>query len=318
MAEQQAHPIEVYINTIKGPEIQELIRKSLPKTIPDVKFTAAVIGAIKANQAVFVDCERQSVYNSIIEAARKGLVPDGKQGALVPFKAKVNGNWIKKCQFMIMPEGIIDSLAKIGITIYAQSVHKNDKYRFWSDDKGQHVNHEFDPFVERGDRVGAFSCATTKDGVSYVEAMGMADIARVMKVSKQKDEQGNMTGPWKEWPERMEQKSCMHRVCKRTPNVDIGDDDEYTDRVVAVVPAAGSDAAKGQSSGGDAAAPAQAATQQAPAGVARPKALQRIIDEETGEVLNRDELLQGERVKSALVEPAKQSHAIYNPDGSPF
>lgn len=312
MAETQAHPIEIYVNTIKGPEIQGLINKSLPKEIPAVKFTAAVIGAIKANQQVFIDCERQSVYNSIIEAARRGLVPDGKQGALVPFKKKVNGQFIKFCQFMIMPEGIIDSLARLGITIYAQSVHKNDKYRFWSDDKGQHVDHEFDPFTDRGERVGAFSCATTRAGVSYVEAMGMADISRVMKVSKQKDDQGNMTGPWKDWPERMEQKSCMHRVCKRTPNVDIGDDDEYTDRVVSVVPAANADDQKEQSTGNTATATPEN-TKPAAEGMARPKALQRIIDEETGQVLNHDELLKGEEV------PMQQhQEKVYNPDGSPF
>lgn len=298
----QAHPIEIYVNTIKGEELQEIIRKSLPRAVSDVKFTAAVIAAVKSNPD-FVKCERQSVYNSIIEAARKGLVPDGKQGALVPFYD--NRARVLKCQFMIMPEGIVDSLAKIGITIYAQSVYKNDKYKFWSDSRGQHVEHEFDPFSERGPRVGAFACATTEDGISYVEAMNMDDIKRVMACSKSRDKDtGEMKGPWKDWRERMEQKSCMHRVCKRTPNVEIGEDDEYKDEVVSVVPPP-EQTAGNEPEAGEAPTP----THTTAAGPSRPKSLQRLIDEETGAVLSSDEVLEPEP------EPASVD---YNPNGSPF
>src|SRR5258708_9257045 len=275
MSEPRENPITVYVNTIKGEDMQRILLSSLPKTVPLEKFTSAVVSALRSAPQVFMDCDRVSVYNGIAEAARKGLIPDGKQGALVPFNTKVGDKWVKKCQFMIMPQGIIDSLAKIGITVYAQSVYKNDHFQFWSDDSGQHVNFNFQPFVDRGERIGAFACARTKDGTTYVEAINMDFIKRVMAVSKQKDKSGNHYGPWKEWPEPMEQKPALHKICKRLPTVEIGHDDEYKKDTVSL-------AARNE----DNQKPTEEEKRTLPEGAEakRPKALQQLVDTETGEI----------------------------------
>jgi phage RecT family recombinase len=222
-----ASDISVIVNTVTHREMQEVIRKTLPSSVSQERFTQAVVAAIKHRPEVFLECDRNSVYNAVVEAARDGLVPDGRQGALVPFRPK--GGGAARCQFLIMPEGIIDKLAASGITCYAASVYEGERFRLWNDDTGQHVEHEPGVFGARGLRIGAFACARTKNGATYVEAMNMDDIARVMAKSNSKGKNGGLVGPWVDWPERMEQKSCLHRVAKRVPDAVIPDDEEFRD-----------------------------------------------------------------------------------------
>jgi recombination protein RecT len=218
----------VLVNTVTHRDMQEVIRKTLPASVSQERFTQAVVAALKHRPDLFMECDRASVYNAIVEAAKDGLLPDGRHGALVPFRSKEGP---KRCQFLIMPEGIIDKLAKIGITAYAVSVYAGDKIRIWNDDHGQHVEHEPQTFGSRGDRIGAFACARIREsGSTYVEAMNMEDLEAPKKVTKSKDKNGHLIGPWADFPDRMEQKTCLHRICKRLPNVSMAEDEEFRGR----------------------------------------------------------------------------------------
>ncbi len=226
----EKNALSVIVDTIKRePTMQKALKDSLPPHVPLEKFTAAAIAAIRNAPQLFVDCDRQSIYNAVAQAARDGLIPDGRQGALVPFNTKVKQGdkeyWIKL-------------------------------------------------------RIGAFACATLRDGRTYVETMSMAEIDRVKAVSKQKTQDGKFYGPWAEWPERMEQKSALHRICKRLPSVEIPEDDEFTGRQpesIVIQP--------------------EPETKKLPTPVAqsvstpttRPRALQALVDSETGEILNVDQ-----------------------------
>ncbi|HTO43384.1 MAG TPA: recombinase RecT [Burkholderiales bacterium] len=220
--------LSIVVNTVKEKQMQQALQSFLPPDMPLDKFTAATIEALKRRPDLFEDADRNSLYNAIADAARDGLIPDGKQGALVPFNIKQGDRYVKRVQWMLMPEGILAKLAKAGVTAYAVSVYANDEIVIWYDDKGQHVEHKPILWGERGERVGAYACARTKADTSYVEFMNMEDIERVMKASKQQKD-GKFFGPWADWPERMEQKSVLHRICKRVPNVGIAEDEEYTD-----------------------------------------------------------------------------------------
>lgn len=219
--------VTVLLNTIQHRDMQEVIRKTLPTGVSQERFTQAVVAAIKHRPEIFLECDRSSVYNAVVEAAKDGLLPDGRHGALVPFRSREG---MKRCQFLIMPEGIVDKLAKIGITAYAVSVYGGDKIRIWNDDMGQHVEHEPQTFGSRGPRIGAFACARIQaTGVTYVEAMNMEDLEAPKRVTKSKDKNGALVGPWADFPDRMEQKTCLHRICKRLPNVSMTEDEEFRD-----------------------------------------------------------------------------------------
>jgi phage RecT family recombinase len=250
--------VSVIANTLRAADLQSVLKTHLPPDVGLDKFTSATIEAIKRKPELFEDADRSSLYNAVVEAARDGLVPDGKQGALVPFSTKVGTNtWVKKVQFLIMPEGIIAKLAKLGITCYAVSVYANDDISIWFDDEGQHVKHEPVVFGDRGERVGAYACARTKTGATYIEAMSMEDLEVPKRATKSKNDKGELYGPWRDTPDRMEQKSCLHRLCKRVPGVDIGDDPEFRDHDgpgITVLP------------------------REKPAALERPRALQAVVD----------------------------------------
>jgi recombination protein RecT len=229
MTSESRDQTEVIIATLQQPKMMQVIAGSLPAHVPMQKFMAAAISAFRTTDPrVFQDCDKNSIYNAVAQAARAGLLVDGRHGALVPFRSRGQ----KKCQFLIMPQGIIDSFARARITCYAASVYDADKIRFWDDEQGQHVAHDFDPFKERGKRIGAFAAARSMDGRTWVEAMGMTELERVKNVSKQRDDRGNLIGPWVDWEERMEQKSCLHRLARRVPSVDVTEDEEFREESV--------------------------------------------------------------------------------------
>ena len=155
--------IEPIVNTLAGREMQRELQAFLPPNVDFKKFIQTAISAVQRAANVIARCDRQSVYNAIGDAANKGLMPDGRQGALVPYRERVKTgpgkddySWVTKCQFLIMPEGIIEVGARNGATIYAVSVYSNDRVRLWNDALGQHFEHDYDPFGgDRGEMVGA-------------------------------------------------------------------------------------------------------------------------------------------------------------------
>lgn len=213
---QPENALAVVCKTIATPEFQQKVAQALPPGISLDRFTRTALTAIQIKPDV-VRAERQSLYNSIVTAAQQGLLPDGREGAIVLYRAKDGNNWVEKAQFQPMVAGVIKRFGEAGILAYAASVYANDKIRVWNDDTGQHVTHEPVMFGERGAFIGVFAVARTSDGRTYVEAMTLQEIDKVKAASRSKDRDGNTVGPWKDWPERMAQKSALHRLGRRVP-----------------------------------------------------------------------------------------------------
>lgn len=214
---------DIIVRTLQRPDMTDVIKHALPPYVPLERFMATAVSAFRTTPPeVFANCDRQSIYNAVVQAARQGLLIDGRHGWIVPFREKKrDGTYITKAQFLIGPQGIIDAFARVGVTAYATSVYEHDQSRFWDDTDGQHVSHQFDPFTARGEFRGAFACARSRDGRVWVEAMGMEELNRVRESSKAPD-----SPAWRNWPERMHQKSCLHRLAKRVPGVDVSDDED--------------------------------------------------------------------------------------------
>lgn len=239
-------PMQMVVAGLTDERMQKSFKDVLPPNVTVDRFTKVTLTAIQASPEV-LEADRQSLYQACVHAAARGLLPDKKEGALVVFNTKVpDGSWVKKVQFLPMPEGIIKEMAKAGVSAYAVSVYSKDELEIWNDDDGQHVRHKPVIFGDRGERLGTFAAGKTKEGRSYVEAMNMDDIARVRSRSKQKDKEGNPIGAWKTDTERMEQKSALHRLRKRIPMVgyEFNDEDDSdvdlsqpTEAVVATQPA---------------------------------------------------------------------------------
>jgi recombination protein RecT len=198
------------------PETVKSLRDQLPSHISVEKFKKTALVALQKTPAL-AEADRQSLYLAINAAAQDGLLPDGREAALVTFGSKV--------QYMPMIAGILKKVRNSGElqTITAQTVHKKDEFSFWVDETGEHLMHKPDMMGDRGEFVGVYALAKTKDGGTYLEVMSKDKVEKIRKVSR-----AGSGGPWKDWFEEMAEKSALRALAKRLPmSTDIlGRDDE--------------------------------------------------------------------------------------------
>lgn len=179
-------------------------KMALPAHVSPEKFVRVVLTAVQMTPAL-VEADRRSLYASATRAAQMGLLPDGREGAIVTFG--------KECQFMPMLAGILKTLRNSGElgSIDAQIVHQNDKFQYRP---GMDLvpMHEPDWFGDRGDIIGVYCVAKMKDGAAYVEVMSKAQVEKVREVSRSKS-----NGPWVKWWDEMARKTVIRRLAKRLP-----------------------------------------------------------------------------------------------------
>ena len=208
---------------------------ALPKHIPQERFARVIMTAVQRNPDL-LKADRQSLWNSAMQAAADGLLPDGREGALVVYNTKDGKDdrgrdvWIKKVQWLPMIAGIRKKVRNSGaITDWtAQVVHANDEFEYELGD---------DPFIkhkplldgDRGPVIAAYSVATLKGGEKSREVMTRTELDKVKGASKSPD-----SGPWKTWFEEMCRKSVAKRHAKVLPmSTDLDDllrrDDELYD-----------------------------------------------------------------------------------------
>lgn len=213
--------VEAVCKTIDSKDMRLRMEQALPDGVSVERFVRVVLTAVQQEPSL-ADADKPSLFNACINAAKDGLLPDKREGALVVFntKEKRDGKdvWVKKVQWMPMVAGVIKRMGEAGIQAYASSVHRNDRVRLWNDAEGQHIEHDFDAFGERGEFVGVYAVAQLKDGRRYIEHMNLDELERARAASKAPD-----SGPWASWPDRMAQKSVLHRLGRRVP-ITIGDD----------------------------------------------------------------------------------------------
>lgn len=209
---------------------------ALPKHMPVERFMRVVLTAVNSNSDL-LKADRQSLFEAAMKAAQDGLLPDGREGALVVYNTKVPGRngekdrWIQKVQWMPMVAGIMKKARNSGeiALITAGCVWGGDKFRYWIDDDGEHIFYEPGEKQDRDVFVKAFAMAKLKDGTVYALPMSPTDVEKVRNASKAKE------GPaWNNWYDQMAQKAAIRRLAKRLPmSSDLDDlirrDDELYD-----------------------------------------------------------------------------------------
>ena len=213
------------INSL-GPQF----KAALPAHIPHEKFVRVLMTALSQNPAL-AQADRNSLFAACMTAAQQVLLPDGREGAIVTFRTKDG----VKAQFLSMLAGVLKKIRNSGElqSISAQMIYKNDKFKYWVDSDGEHLEHEPNLFSDRGEPLGVYAIAKTKDGGVYIEVLTNKQINDVRNVSKSKD-----SGPWAgAFAEEMAKKSALRRLSKRLPmstdiDRDLSDDDDYAQPVV--------------------------------------------------------------------------------------
>jgi recombination protein RecT len=207
-------------------------KKVLPAHISSDKFARVIMTTIQGNPELLA-ADRNSLFSACLKAATDGVLLDNREAALVVFKGKAGPT----VQYMIMIGGLLKKLRNSGELSFITSdvVHANDGFKKFTDDSGEHLIHTPDHFGDRGEIIGAFAMAITKDGSRYIEVMSLEQILKRKAVSKVQ------YGPWATWFDRMACKTVTRLLCKRLPSSTdldalIANDDESNDLTQAEQP----------------------------------------------------------------------------------
>lgn len=184
----------------------------LPQHISTERFKRAVMMAISLDNDL-QHCDHKSLFLACLRAAQDGLMPDKRDGAIVIFNKKVNGQWVKSAQWMPMVYGVIKKIRQSGdiSELRARVVYKDDAFDYECGDE-EFIRHKPSMIDDAGHVVAAYAIAKFKDGSIEREVMSRAQIEKVRQVSRSKD-----GGPWVDWFEEQAKKTVLRRLSKRLP-----------------------------------------------------------------------------------------------------
>jgi recombination protein RecT len=193
--------VDVFKSQVMNRESE--FRMALPAHIPVERFMRVVNTAVTGNPDLLT-ADRVTLFQSAMKAAQDGLLPDGRDGALVIFAGKV--------QWMPMIGGILKKVRNSGelLSISAYVAYSNDEFEYSLGDE-ERITHR-PALDDRGRPRLVYAIAKTKDGGIYREVMTVAEVEKVRAVSRAKN-----AGPWKDWWDEMARKTVLRRLSKRLP-----------------------------------------------------------------------------------------------------
>lgn len=212
-------------------------KKALPSHITPEKLQRTIITAAQNNPDLLL-ADRQSLITSAMKAAQDGLLPDGREAALVIFNTRekdAQGNWYSKklAQYMPMVYGLRKKIVQSGEIVSLQTglVYRAEMeagaflYEVGLEPPIRHRPMLDLPEDELTDDkiVAAYSMAKMKDGTVSVEVMRRGEIDKVRMMSQTgstKDRFGKdrtPKGPWVDWFGEMARKTVMRRHSKTLP-----------------------------------------------------------------------------------------------------
>jgi recombination protein RecT len=198
------HPLVVLRKFLED-RLSEL-KMALPPHISPERFMRAVLTSAEINPEILA-CDRRTLWIACMRACNDGLVPDGREAAIVPFKDKAS--------YIPMYEGLIKQFRNSGQFkwIKADIVYEGDEYDHWTDETGEHFKHRQQDDVEGKKIRRVYAIATTKDGGSFIADLSMTDINKRKAMSRgTRDDR-----PWLKWEHEMQKKTALRVLSHLLP-----------------------------------------------------------------------------------------------------
>lgn len=186
------------------------IGEAVPTTLkmPSERVIRIAKQAINGN-ATLSQCSANSVVSSCIKAASDGLVCDGREAALVPFKNKA-GNY--EAQYIPMYRGLIKLMYRSGLvstvevgTVYQNEYDDEDRWQYERGDAG-YIKHKPILIGDRGAAVLFYAVVAMRDGGRSRHVMSVSDIYRAVGRARENNPLWKIEGSHN-WEE----------MCKKTP-----------------------------------------------------------------------------------------------------
>lgn len=195
------------------------IQSLLPAHVSPEQFTRTAATALVADPEL-QNADRQSLVMSLIRCAQDGLVPDGREAAMVVYNTKQGDQWVKKAQYLPMVDGVLKRARQSGqvANITGKVVHMADKFDYWVDENGEHIEHR-PAFENHGEIRLVYAFAKLTSGEIVVEVMSRSEVEKVRDATAKKDRDGKPKVPavWQKWFDRMALKTVLHRLARRLP-----------------------------------------------------------------------------------------------------
>jgi recombination protein RecT len=192
--------------------MNERLVSALPSTITIRQFTTTVLTACTIEPKLLA-CDRQSLFLACMKSARDGLLPDGREAALVPFnESQDDGPSKKVVTYIPMYGGLLKKVRNSGelASLSANAVYANDLFEYELGDNERILHRP--SMTERGPIVAAYAIAKTKSGGIYRRVLNAEDAKLLKAFSKAK--KGPWSGPFES---EMWIKSAIRRLAKILP-----------------------------------------------------------------------------------------------------
>lgn len=211
--------------------------KILPSHITFEKFQRVFMTAVIASKDL-QEADRPSLMLACLKAATDGLLPDGRDAALVIFNknTKTADGWsnTKIAQYMPMYAGILKKCRQSGqiASVVTHVVYEKDKthgkFEYLLGDEEKIIHEPYMGTEDRGSIIAAYCIVKLKDGTIVREVMPWVDIEKIRRASpagakteydvkKSGGKIGDAKGIWEKWPEEMSRKTVFRRASKWLP-----------------------------------------------------------------------------------------------------
>jgi recombination protein RecT len=199
--------IAEFRQTLSAKSMQEQLIAALPKNVTVERFVRILMTAVQQNQKL-LQCDRSTLWSACMRCAQDGLLPDGREAALVDFKGSV--------QYLPMYQGLLKKLRNSGEleTVLAEPIFSKDDFEYQLGDEPR-IMHRPNWGEDRGTFLGAYSVIKTKDGGIYRKVMSKADIDKVRAASRSGKSEYS---PWTNWYEGMACKTVLRANLKFAPS----------------------------------------------------------------------------------------------------
>lgn len=213
----QRNPSRELVSQVRSDEFQQQVALALPEGVRPARFVRAAVTALMQNPDL-ANADRESVFASLIRAATDGLLPDGREAAIVLYKGKAG--------YIPMIGGARKILAEYGWTLRTQVVYANDDFDY-SEEPPALRHQPVRPGQERGELVAAYAIATHRDGRRLQVVLHPDDIAK-------RRAKAQTQAVWNEWTAAMWEKTAGHQLARDVPLSEA--DRKRLDRIADVEP----------------------------------------------------------------------------------
>lgn len=191
-------------------------KSALPAHVDVKRFIRVTMTAVQTNPDL-VEADRRTLFAAATRAAQMGLLPDGREGAIVTKRGRDGG---KVCEFRAMVAGIMKMVRNSGeVSVWSvQAVYANDKFEYELGDNERIVHKPV--LKDRGELIAFYSIVKMKDGEISREVMGIDEVHSIRNRSDAWTAYKNgkiKSTPWSTDEAEMGKKTVIRRHSKRLP-----------------------------------------------------------------------------------------------------